>query len=54
LHLNHGLWSLFQTLGVSANAVPHPVRRLLATTVAVAIGIGYASMPIAVLTGIID
>jgi succinate dehydrogenase / fumarate reductase cytochrome b subunit len=54
LHLQHGFWSLFQTLGVSANAVSHRHRRILATALAVALGVGYAVIPVAVLTGIID
>ena len=45
LHLQHGLWSLFQSLGVSANAVPHRRRRIFATALAVALGVGYAAIP---------
>jgi len=52
LHLYHGLWSLFQTLGVS-----HPVYTLwiqrLAKLFAVLIAIGYISIPVAVLAGFI-
>jgi succinate dehydrogenase / fumarate reductase cytochrome b subunit len=54
VHLQHGLWSLFQSLGVSANAVSHRHRRILASALAVALGVGYAAIPVAVLAGIID
>jgi succinate dehydrogenase / fumarate reductase cytochrome b subunit len=50
LHLSHGVWSLFQTLGVS-----HPHldrgRRRLATLLAIVIPAGFAAIPVAVLLG---
>jgi succinate dehydrogenase cytochrome b subunit len=50
LHLRHGVWSLFQTLGVS-----HPHldvgRKRLATVLAVVIPAGFAAIPVAVLFG---
>lgn len=53
LHLYHGLWSLFQSLGWS-----HPTynawRRHFAVTFAVVITLGFVSVPIAVLTGIVS
>jgi succinate dehydrogenase / fumarate reductase cytochrome b subunit len=52
LHLYHGVWSVFQTLGLN-----HPKyncwRRCLATGAAVIISMGYMSIPVAVLTGIV-
>jgi len=52
MHLYHGFWSLFQSLGVS-----HPPlnRRLkyIAHGLAIAIGAGFNSIPIMVLTGVI-
>jgi succinate dehydrogenase / fumarate reductase cytochrome b subunit len=52
-HLYHGLWSLFQTFGWD-----HPrfgdVRRWLALAFALAIGVGNISMPLAVLTGLVQ
>ena len=52
LHLYHGIWSGLYTLGLS-----HPqydtARRLLAAAVAVGVGIGNCSIPIAVLAGVI-
>ncbi len=52
LHLYHGAWSLFQTLGLS-----HPrydgKRRLIAQVFALLIMAGNVAMPIAVLAGVI-
>ena len=52
LHLRHGVWSMFQTLGVS-----HPryiaMARAAAWVVAVVVVVGNVSFPIAVLTGIV-
>lgn len=51
-HLFHGLWSLFQSLGVS-----HPAydgaRKAIAAAVAVAIAAGNVSIPVAVLAGLV-
>jgi len=51
-HLYHGLWSMFQTLGVS-----HPVYtswlRVAAKIIAVAIAVGEISIPVAVLAGFV-
>lgn len=51
-HLYHGLWSLFQTMGWE-----HPRfnrwRRIIAVVMAVVIGTGNISIPMAVLTGIL-
>jgi len=50
LHLYHGVWSSFQTLGLN-----HPrynrLRRPLAAAVAIIVFLGFASVPVAVLTG---
>ena len=53
-HLFHGLWSLFQTLAITSPWLPQRVRRRIAATTAAAIGAGYASIPLAVLTGALD
>jgi succinate dehydrogenase / fumarate reductase cytochrome b subunit len=49
-HLHHGIWSVFQTLGLN-----HPKynawRRCLSTTAAIIIPAGYISIPVAVLLG---
>jgi len=52
VHLYHGLWSLFQTMGWE-----HPRfnswRRFFAVAASVVIAIGYISVPVAVLTGVL-
>ncbi len=51
-HLNHGIYSVFQTLGLN-----HPKyncwRRLFANGASIAIALGYISIPAAVLLGVI-
>lgn len=51
LHLYHGVWSLFQTLGMNARA--NGCYRGLATLVAVVVAVGNISIPVAVLAGIV-
>lgn len=52
LHLYHGFWSAFQTVGAN-----HPrynrLRRPAAAVLAVAITVGFITVPVAVLTGIL-
>jgi succinate dehydrogenase / fumarate reductase cytochrome b subunit len=52
MHLGHGIWSMFQTAGFS-----HLTRtrwlKTLSWVIAAAIVLGYVSMPVAVLTGIL-
>ncbi len=53
LHLYHGLWSLFQSLGCN-----HPVyiawRRPFAAVFSVVVTLGFISVPLAVLAGIVS
>ena len=51
LHLRHGVWSVFQTLGVSH---PHlsPLRRRLAVVLAVLVSVGLAVIPLAIVLGL--
>ena len=52
LHLRHGLWSMFQSVGV--NHPRHtPSLKKTALLVAVLIVLGYISIPISVLTGLV-
>lgn len=53
MHLYHGLWSALQTFGIN-NPKYNRYRRPAAGIIAVLITIGYLSIPIAVLTGVID
>ncbi|NJK79145.1 MAG: succinate dehydrogenase cytochrome b subunit [Chloroflexaceae bacterium] len=52
LHIYHGTWSMFQTLGLNGSRTDG-MWRGLAAVLALAVGIGNISMPLAVLTGII-
>lgn len=54
VHLFHGLWSVFQTLAITSPWLPSRTRRRIAATLATVIGLGYASIPVAVLTGVLD
>ncbi len=52
LHLFHGLWSLFQSLGWSSPRW-NPWRRRFATAAALIVTAGNLSFPVAVLTGLV-
>jgi succinate dehydrogenase / fumarate reductase cytochrome b subunit len=52
LHLYHGIWSACQTLGLN-HPKYNPLRRQVALLVAVLVTLGYLSIPVAVLTGIV-
>ncbi|MHB8671552.1 MAG: succinate dehydrogenase cytochrome b subunit [Acidimicrobiales bacterium] len=49
MHLYHGTWSIFQTLGLNNRRWDAPVRRG-AAVLAVAVFAGYTAVPVAVLT----
>jgi succinate dehydrogenase / fumarate reductase cytochrome b subunit len=53
LHLYHGIWSAFQTLGWNT-ARANRLWRNVALVVAVALTVGNIAIPVAVLTGIIE
>ena len=53
LHLYHGMWSVFQSLGVSHPSIT-PMRRRLATGVAAVVYIGFTAIPLAILFGLLD
>ena len=50
LHLDHGIWSMLQTLGWN-NARISPALRILSRVVAVVVFAGFISVPVAVLAG---
>ena len=52
LHLRHGVWSMFQTLGVSHPRYLHWAR-VLAWAVAIVVFVGNVSFPLAVLAGMV-
>lgn len=53
LHIYHGAWSMFQSLGINSPKY-NAARRGFAITFAVVIAIGNISFPVAVLTGVIS
>lgn len=53
LHLFHGIWSVFQTVGANHPKYNH-LRRPLATGLALVIFVGFVAPPIAVALGIIS
>jgi succinate dehydrogenase / fumarate reductase cytochrome b subunit len=52
MHLYHGTWSMFQTLGVEHVRV-NQARRRVATVIAVLVPLGFVAVPIAVLLGVV-
>ncbi len=53
LHLYHGVWSWFQTMGLS-NPQLNQWRRPAALVVALVVCLGFATVPIAVVTGFVS
>ena len=53
LHLYHGLWSMFQSLGWYVPSNPHDWRRRFAQVFALVIVVGNISFPLAVLSGLV-
>ena len=54
IHLFHGLWSLTQSVGTTSSLFSLQDRRRAAAALSIAIGLGYASIPLAVLAGFLD
>jgi succinate dehydrogenase / fumarate reductase, cytochrome b subunit len=52
LHLYHGAWSSVRSLG-AAPASRDPLRRRVALAIALIVAIGFALVPVAVLTGVV-
>ena len=52
LHIYHGAWGSFRTLGAS-RPKPNPLHRSVATVVAVFVWLGFTIIPIAVLLGVV-
>ena len=53
LHLYHGVWSLFQTLGMTHPRYT-PLLRRLAKVLSILLFLGFISIPISVMAGIIS
>ncbi|MFB3828011.1 MAG: succinate dehydrogenase cytochrome b subunit [Bryobacteraceae bacterium] len=52
LHLYHGVWSMFQTVGISHPRYT-PVLKRLSAAAAIVVAAGFVSIPVAVLTGVL-
>jgi succinate dehydrogenase / fumarate reductase cytochrome b subunit len=52
LHLYHGMWSMFQSLGISHPRYT-PIVKKAAAVLAIVVAVGNCSIPIAVLTGLL-
>jgi len=52
IHLYHGVWSMCQTVGISHPRYT-PILKTASAIFAVAIGVGFCAVPIAVLAGIV-
>jgi succinate dehydrogenase / fumarate reductase cytochrome b subunit len=52
LHLYHGMWSMFQSLGISHPRYT-PLLKKAAAVLSIAVAVGNCSIPIAVLTGLL-
>ena len=52
MHLYHGLWSMFQSVGISHPRYT-PVIKRLAMWVAILLAAGFISIPISVMTGLV-
>ena len=50
LHLYHGTWAAFRTLGATPSTA-HPLKRRLALLVAIIVGLGFMIIPLATLAG---
>ena len=53
MHLYHGLWSWLQSLGINHPRFT-PVFKRAAAIIAIVVAVGYISIPIAVLTGLVQ
>ncbi|MDZ7637310.1 MAG: succinate dehydrogenase cytochrome b subunit [Bryobacterales bacterium] len=53
LHLYHGVWSMFQTLGI-AHPRFTPLLKNLAVIISFAVLIGFSSVPVAVMLGLVS
>ena len=53
VHLYHGAWSMFQSLGLNSPKY-NVARRYFAIGLAVLIGVGNTIMPLAAMTGIVS
>jgi succinate dehydrogenase / fumarate reductase, cytochrome b subunit len=50
LHLDHGIWSMLQTLGWNT-ARNEPTLQIISRVIAIVVFLGFTSVPVAVLAG---
>jgi len=53
LHIKHGIWSMFQSVGLNVPRYDRTIRAL-AVLAALAVAAGFISIPVAVLTGLLQ
>jgi succinate dehydrogenase / fumarate reductase cytochrome b subunit len=51
-HLSHGIWSMFQSLGITS-PTRSPLIKRAAQLIAIVITLGFLSIPVAVLAGFV-
>jgi succinate dehydrogenase / fumarate reductase cytochrome b subunit len=52
MHLYHGVWSMFQTLGIDSPST-NKVLRTGALVIGVVVSVGFAAVPLAIFLGVI-
>ncbi|MBI2930886.1 MAG: succinate dehydrogenase cytochrome b subunit [Planctomycetes bacterium] len=52
MHISHGAWSMFQSVGLNHPLYTPPLK-MLARVLAIGIAAGYISIPVAVMTGLV-
>jgi succinate dehydrogenase / fumarate reductase cytochrome b subunit len=52
LHLDHGIWSMLQTLGWSTQRNTGKLK-MLSRVIAIVVFAGFVSVPVAVMTGVV-
>jgi succinate dehydrogenase cytochrome b subunit len=53
LHINHGFWSATRTLGLGRRPARDAAVRVVGSTLATVITLGFLSVPIGVMTGLV-
>jgi succinate dehydrogenase / fumarate reductase cytochrome b subunit len=53
LHIQHGMWSAFQTLGVGSRTRDRALKTT-ANSVALLITVGFICLPVGVMTGVVS
>jgi succinate dehydrogenase / fumarate reductase, cytochrome b subunit len=51
-HLYHGIWSMFQSVGINHPRYTPGLKRV-AAIIAILLAVGYISIPVSVMTGVL-